>query len=74
VHKSIYRQNSLPDQIVEGVLNIADNGRRDPLTRYAVDTDGPSLSRRPRTWGMSEVISAELWDPFLDNVFADKCR
>src|ERR1700761_2443949 len=31
-HKSISRQNSLADQIVEGVISIADNGRRDPLT------------------------------------------
>jgi len=34
-HESVFPQSSPPDQIVEGVLNIADNGHRDALTRYA---------------------------------------
>jgi AcrR family transcriptional regulator len=69
-HKSISRQNSLSDQIVEGVISIADNGRRDPLTRYAIDTDGSSLSRRMIASGMSEVIRAEIWDRYLDAAVA----
>jgi AcrR family transcriptional regulator len=64
--KSISRQSSLPDQIIEGVLNIADNARRDPLTRYAIDTDGSSLSQRMMTSGMSAMFRAEIWDPYLD--------
>jgi AcrR family transcriptional regulator len=70
-HKSIARQNSLPDQIVEGVINIADNARRDPLTRYAIDTDGSSLSRRMIASGMSEMIRAEIWDRYLDTAVAN---
>jgi len=69
-HKSISRQKSLSDQIVEGVISIADNGRRDPLTRYAIDTDGSSLSRRMIASGMSEVIRAEIWDRYLDAAVA----
>jgi AcrR family transcriptional regulator len=70
-HKSISRQSSLPDQLIEGVLNIADNARRDPLTRYAIDTDGSSLSRRMMASGMSEMMRAEIWDPYLDAAIAN---
>jgi len=68
--KSISRQGSLQDQVIEGVLNIADNARRDPLTRYAIDTDGSSLSQRMRTSGMSAMFRAEIWDPYLDAAIA----
>jgi hypothetical protein len=30
VHQTISRQDSLPDQIVESLLYIADHGSRDP--------------------------------------------
>src|ERR1700738_3964881 len=43
--KSISRQRSLPDQIVESVLYTADRGRRDPLTRHIIDPDATSLGR-----------------------------
>src|ERR1700739_4061016 len=39
-HKSISRQGGLPDQIVESLLYVADNCRRDPLTRHLIDPDG----------------------------------
>src|ERR1700742_1318898 len=45
-HKSIARQSSLPDQIVETVLYTADHARRDPMTRHIIDPDGTSLGRR----------------------------
>ena len=70
-HKSISRQSSLPDQLIEGVLIIADNARRDPLTRYAIHTDGSSLSQRLRTSGMSDLMRAEIWDPYLDTAIAN---
>ena len=70
-HKSISRQSSLPDQLIEGVLNIADSARRDPLTRYAIHTDGSSLSQRLRTSGMSDLMRAEIWDPYLDTAIAN---
>ena len=70
-HKSISRQSSFADQIVEGVLYIADHCSRDPLTRYAIDTDGSGLSRRMRTTGLSEMIRAEIWDHYLDTAVAN---
>src|SRR5271169_5162326 len=44
--KSISRQGSLADQIVEAVLYSADHGRRDPMTRHILDPDGTSLGKR----------------------------
>src|ERR1700740_944575 len=41
--KSIARQSSLPDQIIESVLYTADPARRDPLTRHVIDPDATSL-------------------------------
>src|SRR5271166_4400289 len=38
--KSISRQGSLADQIVETVLYTADHSRREPLTRHIIDPDG----------------------------------
>ena len=70
-HKSISQHSSLPNQLIEGVLSIADNARRDPLTRYAIDTDGSSLSRRIATSGMLETMRAEIWDPYLDTAIAN---
>ena len=70
-HKAISRQSSLSDQIVEGVLNVADAARRDPLTRFAVDTDGSSLSQRMRSSGMLELVRAEIWDRYLDAAIAN---
>src|ERR1700741_1342518 len=39
------RKSSRPDQIVEGILSIADPPLRDPLTRHVIDPDGTSLGR-----------------------------
>jgi AcrR family transcriptional regulator len=66
-HKFISRQDTLPDQIVEGLLYIADHGRRDPFTRILVDLDGTSLGQRMATSRTSETLTAEFWDPFLDD-------
>jgi AcrR family transcriptional regulator len=70
-HKSTSRQSSLPDRIVEGLLYLADHGRRDPLTRHVIDSDGTNLGRRMIASGTSEMIRAELWDPYLDAAVAD---
>ena len=69
--KSISRQSSFSDQIIEGLLYIADHGRRDPLTRYAIDPDGSSLSRRMIASGTTELMRAEIWDPYLDTAVAN---
>jgi AcrR family transcriptional regulator len=69
--KSVSRQSSFPDQIVESLLYVADHGRRDPLTRHSIDTDDSSLGRRMIASGASEMLRAELWDPILDAAVAN---
>src|ERR1700751_3428636 len=69
--KSISRQSSLPDQIVETVLYTADHGRRDPLTRHCIDPDGTSLGKRMIASGTTELIRAQMWDGILDAAVAN---
>src|SRR5271155_3443748 len=69
--KSISRQSSLPDRIVETVLYTAEHGRRDPLTRHVIDPDATSLGRRMIASGTTEMIRAEMWDPVLDAALAN---
>src|SRR5271156_5575606 len=69
--KSISRQGSLADQIVEAVLYSADHGRRDPMTRHILDPDGTSLGKRMVASGASERCRAEMWDPILDAAVAN---
>jgi AcrR family transcriptional regulator len=69
--KSISRQGSLPDQIVETVLYTAEHGRRDPLTRHCIDPDGTSLGKRMIASGTTELIRAEMWDAILDAAVAN---
>ena len=69
--KSIARQSSLPDQIVESVLYTAEHARRDPLTRHVIDPDATSLGRRMIASGTTEIMRAEMWDPVLDAAVAN---
>jgi AcrR family transcriptional regulator len=69
--KSISRQSSLADQIVEMVLYTAEHGRRDPMTRHCIDPDGTSLGRRMIASGTTEHVRAEMWDPILDAAVAN---
>jgi AcrR family transcriptional regulator len=69
--KSISRQGSLADQIVETVLYTADRGRRDPLTRHVIEPDATSLGRRMIASGTKEMRRAEMWDPLLDAAVAN---
>ena len=70
-HKSIARQSSLPDQIVEMVLYTAEHARRDPLPRHILDPDGTRLGRRMIASGTTEMMRAEMWDPVLDVALAN---
>jgi AcrR family transcriptional regulator len=70
-HKTVSRRGSLADQIVESLLYIADQGSRDPLTRYVIDPDSTALGRRMIASGASERLRAELWDPYLDAAVAN---
>ena len=69
--KSIPQQDSLADQIVEGLLYIADHGRRDPLTRYVLDPDSTRLGRQMIASGTSDMLRAGLWDSYLDTALAN---
>src|ERR1700761_1702159 len=69
--KSISRQSSLADQIIETVVYTADHGRRDPLTRHCIDPDGTSLGKRMIASGTTELIRSEMWDPVLDAALAN---
>src|ERR1700735_4361946 len=69
--KSISRQSSLPDQLVQIVLYTAEHGRRAPLTRHCIDPDGTSLGRRMIASGTTEMMRAEMWDPVLDAALAN---
>jgi AcrR family transcriptional regulator len=70
-HKTISLQSSLADQIIESLLYIADHGGRDPLTRHLIDPDSTALGRRMIASGTSEMLRAELWDPYLDTAIAN---
>jgi AcrR family transcriptional regulator len=70
-HKTISRQSSLSDQIVESVLYVADHARRDPIMRHSIDPNGTSLGRRMIASGMAEMLRADWWDPFLDAAAAN---
>jgi AcrR family transcriptional regulator len=69
--KSISRQGSLADQIVETVLYTAEHARRDALTRHVLDPDGTSLGKRMVASGASQRCRAEMWDPVLDAAVAN---
>ena len=69
--KAMSRQSSFSDQIIESLLYLADHGRRDPLTRHAIDPEGTSLERRMIASGTSEMLRAELFDPYLDAAIAN---
>ena len=70
-HKSMSRQSNFPDQIIEGLLYVADHARRDPLTRFVIDPDGTSLGRRMIASGTSGMLRAEFLDPYLDAAVAN---
>jgi AcrR family transcriptional regulator len=69
--KSIARQSSLSDRIVESVIYTAEHARRDPLTRHVIDPDASSLGRRMIASGTTEMMRAEMWDPVLDAAVAN---
>ena len=56
--KSISRQGSLADQIVENLLYTAEHARRDPMTRHILDPDGTSLGKRMIASGASERMQS----------------
>lgn len=70
-HKRIDRQTNLADQIVEGMLYIAEQARLDPIMQYLVDPEASGLAQRIVASRMSEILAAEFWDPFLDPAYVN---
>lgn len=70
-HKIIARQSTLADQIVEGLLYVAQEARLDPVMRYLVDPEGSNLGQRIITSRTTDQIAAEFWDPFLDPAYVN---
>jgi AcrR family transcriptional regulator len=65
-HRLLASKTSLAEQITEGLLYLADEGRRDHFARYMVNLDGTDLGRRMVTTHTSATLVAEFWDPILD--------
>jgi AcrR family transcriptional regulator len=70
-HKAISRRDSLPEQIIAGVLYVADHARRDNLTRLVIDPEATSLGKRMNASGTLGMIRADLFDPYLDTAVAN---
>ena len=69
--RSVSRQTTLQDQVVESLLYIADHARRDPIMRHLIDPDSTNLGRRMITSAASEMLRADWWDPYLDAALAN---
>jgi AcrR family transcriptional regulator len=63
----IGKHETFADALVEGLVYLADHGRRDPFTRFLIDLDDSAFGR---AFGASDVpaaLTGEFWDPFLDD-------
>jgi AcrR family transcriptional regulator len=70
-HKFIRRQPSFEDQLVEGLLYIADHGRRDPFMRRLVAGDDSRDGQRLlQAHNAAARFASEFWDPILDEAEA----
>jgi AcrR family transcriptional regulator len=66
-HRMLASKTSLTEKITEGVLYLADHGRRDQFIRYMVNLDGTDVGRRMLTTHTSATLVGEFWDPILDD-------
>lgn len=65
-HTYIGRQTTLADQLVEGLLYLAEHGCRDALTRH-VHLENPELALRVASAGVVEELTEAFWHPFVDS-------
>jgi len=71
-HRFMRRQPTFDDAIVEGLLYIADHGRRDPFTRRLVASEDSQESQRLlRSNNAAARFASEFWDPILDDAQAE---
>jgi AcrR family transcriptional regulator len=65
-HTVIARQTSFADRLVEGLIQLAENGQRDEFTRFLVSRDDAAVLRRLDTRDAATALAADFWDAFLD--------
>lgn len=64
-HRMLARQASFEDAIVEGLLYLADHGRRDAFTRHLVESNDSAFSSRIDATQTQEALTSEFWNDFL---------
>jgi AcrR family transcriptional regulator len=64
-HRMLARQPSFADAIVEGLLYLADHGRRDAFTRHLVESNDSAFSSRLDATQTQEALTSEFWNDFL---------
>lgn len=62
----INKHSSVEDGLVEGLLYIADHGRRDECTRFLISLDDQQFGQRLVSTDTFARLTGEFWDPFLD--------
>jgi AcrR family transcriptional regulator len=59
------RQPSFADAIVNGLLYLADHGRRDAITRHLTDPSDSAFSARLASTHTQETLTSEFWREYL---------
>jgi AcrR family transcriptional regulator len=71
-HRFIRRQQNFADGLVEGLIYIADHGRRDPFTRRLVASDGAEYGQRLlHAHNAAAEFAGEFWAPLFDDAEAE---
>lgn len=70
MHRFLARQPSFADGIVEGLLYLADHGRRDVFTRHLVESNDTAFSDRIDATQTNEALTSEFWNGFLTDAQA----
>ncbi|MBA0126758.1 helix-turn-helix transcriptional regulator [Haloechinothrix sp. YIM 98757] len=65
-HRFIEQQPTFEDALVEGLLYVADHGRRDPFTRHLVKMDDSELTDVLDSTGSAADFAREFWGGYLD--------
>lgn len=68
----IERQPTFDDALVEGLVYLADHGRRDPFTRFLVDLDDSAFGRAFIASDLPATLTGDFWNSLLDKAEASK--
>lgn len=70
-HRFIRRQPTFADGLVEGLIYIAEHGRRDPFTRHLVASGDAGYSQRLlHAHNAGAQFASEFWAPLFDDAQA----